>query len=122
MRTLLFLAIVIFAGTAGEICVSHALKRVGEVHSFSPRVLVRFLARAFRSGTLWIGVGLMAVGFFSLLALLSWQNVSFVVPATALSYAVGALGAKLFLGEQVDRRRWLGVLLVCLGVLLVWAG
>lgn len=122
MRTVLLFAIVIFAGTGGEIFLSHTLKRVGEVHSFSPRVLLQFLMRAFRRGTLWIGIALMGAGFFSLLALLSWQNVSFVVPATALSYAVGALGAKFFLGEQVDRRRWLGVLLVCLGVLLVWAG
>jgi drug/metabolite transporter (DMT)-like permease len=64
----------------------------------------------------------MGTAFFSLLALLSTENVSFVVPVTALSYGVGALGGKFFLGEQVTRRRWAGVLLVCAGVALVIAG
>jgi uncharacterized membrane protein len=64
----------------------------------------------------------MTLAFFSLLAVLSIENVSFVVPVTALSYAAGALGGIVFLGEQVSSRRWLGVLLVCLGVTLVWLG
>ena len=63
---------------------------------------------------------MMTVAFFSLLALLAIENVSFVVPVTALSYAAGALGGTFFLGERVSLRRWIGVLLVCLGVTLVW--
>jgi drug/metabolite transporter (DMT)-like permease len=122
MQVALCFGIVVIAGTAGEITVTHTMKRIGDLHSFAPHHVLRFLGRAFRLGSMWVGIALMALGFFSLLALLSWANVSFVVPATALSYAVGALGAKLFLGERVDRRRWLGVLMVCLGVLLVWFG
>ena len=57
-----------------------------------------------------------------LLGLLSLENVSLVVPVTALSYAAGTLGAAALLGEQVSRRRWAGVLVVCLGVTLVWLG
>jgi drug/metabolite transporter (DMT)-like permease len=71
---------------------------------------------------MWLGVGLIALGFFSMLILLSWENVSFVVPATSLSYAVGALGAQVVLGERVSRVRWMGVVLVILGVVLVWLG
>jgi uncharacterized membrane protein len=54
--------------------------------------------------------------------MLSIENVSFVVPVTALSYAAGALGGVFFLGERVSTRRWVGVLLVCIGVTLVWLG
>jgi drug/metabolite transporter (DMT)-like permease len=71
---------------------------------------------------MWIGVAMMALAFFSLLAMLSIENVSFVVPVTALSYAAGALGGVVFLGERVSSRRWVGVLLVCIGVTLVWLG
>jgi drug/metabolite transporter (DMT)-like permease len=53
---------------------------------------------------------------------LSIENVSFVVPMTALNYAAGALGGKFFLGERVTARRWAGVLIVCVGVTLVWFG
>jgi multidrug transporter EmrE-like cation transporter len=122
MRTALFLAIVVFSGTGGEICVTHAMKRIGEVKSLSPRALLRVLHRAFRLGWMWLGIALMALSFYAFLALLSWAPVSFVIPASALSYAVGALGAKFLLGERVSGSRWAGVLLVCVGVALAWAG
>lgn len=122
MRTAFFLVVVVLAGTGGEIAVTHAMKRIGEVKDFAPRALLGVLGRAFRLGWMWAGIGMMALAFFSLLALLSWEDVSFVIPATALNYAVGALGAKFLLGERVSGVRWAGVLLVCVGVALVWAG
>ena len=122
MRNLLFIAIVVLAGTSGELAMTRAMKRIGEVHHFTPRAILGVIGRAFRQGWMWLGFGLMALSFFALLALLSWADVSFVVPATALSYVVGALGARFFLGERVSGLRWLGVFLVCVGVALVWAG
>jgi drug/metabolite transporter (DMT)-like permease len=71
---------------------------------------------------MWTGIALMAVAFFALLGMLSLAKVSFVFPSTALSYAVGALGGKLFLHERVTPQRWFGVLLVCIGVVLVFIG
>ena len=70
---------------------------------------------------MWMGLALQALAFFALLALLSWADVSFVVPATALSYVVGAAGSALFLRERVTGVRWAGVLLVCLGVGVMFA-
>jgi EamA-like transporter family len=122
MRDALFLAVIIVGGTCGEMSITHAMKRVGEVRSFRPGYLAGVLGRAFREGWMWFGLLLMTLGFFALLALLSWENVAFVVPATALSYVVGALGGKWFLGERVTVMRWMGVLLVCMGVVLVWLG
>ncbi len=122
MREALFLFFVVVAGTGGELCVTRAMKQVGEVTDFRPLALLRVIIRAMKVGWMWLGVSLMALAFFSLLAVLSIENVSFVVPVTALSYAAGALGGVVFLGERVSRRRWAGVLLVCLGVTLVWLG
>ena len=122
MREAFFMAIVVFGGTAGELSISHAMKQIGEVHDFSPRNLARVIVRAFRVKWMWIGLVIMTLSFFALLALLSWENVSLVVPATALSYAMGALGAKFFLGERISPKRWVGVFLVCLGDALVWIG
>jgi len=67
-------------------------------------------------------VPLLALSFYSLLVLLSWQPISFVIPASALSYVVGTLGAKYILREDVSLARWAGVVLVCAGVALVAAG
>jgi drug/metabolite transporter (DMT)-like permease len=120
MREAVLFFLIVVAGTAGELCVSRAMKSIGEVHDFSPKSLLRFVLQALRLPWMWLGIALMSVGFFSLLAILSFQEVSFVVPVTALSYAAGAFGAKAFLGERISAHRWMGIVVVCLGVTIVW--
>jgi ceramide glucosyltransferase len=120
MRTALILALVVSTGCAGELSITHAMKRVGEVHHFSPLAILRVVGRALRQGWLWIGVGLLAVSFYGFLTMLSWYPVSFVVPTTSLSYVFGAFGAKFLLGERLSLTRWAGVFLICLGVALAW--
>lgn len=111
--------LVVVAGTFGEMCISRAMKEAGEVHDFRPSALVQVAARVTRIKWIWIGLALMTLAFFALLGILSVENVSFVVPVTALSYVAGGVGGMLFLGERLDRSRWAGILLVCLGVGLV---
>lgn len=120
VRESVLLFLIIVAGTGGELCVTRAMKAIGEVKDFRPMALLRFIAQAVRVGWMWLGVGLMTLAFFSLLAMLSIENVSFVVPVTALHYVAGTIGAVLFLKERITRQRWIGVLVVCLGVTIVW--
>ena len=119
---IILLLLIMVAGTGGELCVARAMQAVGPATDLRPAGLIRLILRALQNGWMWLGLLLMAVGFFSLLEMLSLENVSFVVPVTALSYGFGALGGKVFLREQVTRKRWAGVLLVCLGVGLVLIG
>ena len=114
--------VLLLSGTGGDICVAHAMKRLGEVHSFAPAQILRFLGRAFREGWMWIGIAQLALAFGCLLALLSWEAISWVVPAMALSYVTGAFGGKYFLGEQLTPLRWVGIALVTLGVAMVCLG
>lgn len=122
IQTLLLLAVLIVGSTGGEIAITYGMKAVGEPARLRPKPLLIFLGRALRNGWFWTGVPLMALSFYSLLLLLSWQPISLVIPASALNYVVGTLGAKYILGEQVSPARWAGVLLVCAGVLLVATG
>jgi drug/metabolite transporter (DMT)-like permease len=122
LRDLILFALIVVAGTGGELCVSRAMKVVGEARSFRPRDILNVILKALRVPWMWLGVGMMATAFFALLAALSIFNVSFVVPVTALSYVAGAFGGVAFLGERVNRQRWLGVLLVAIGVTLVCLG
>jgi transporter family protein len=98
------------------------MKRVGELASFRWTNLSRMFGRAARMPLMWIGIALQAVAFLAFVALLTWADVSFVVPATALSYAVGAAGAAVILGERVTTKRWAGIVLISSGVLLVLLG
>jgi ceramide glucosyltransferase len=120
MRTAPILIFVISTGIGGELCLSHAMKLVGEVHDFRPRAIADFILRALQVKWLWIGVALLTASFFTFLAMLSWFPVSFVVPATSLAYVVGAFGAKIFLGEKLNATRWAGIILICFGVSMAW--
>jgi drug/metabolite transporter (DMT)-like permease len=121
-RETIFYLLIVVAGTSGELCVTRAMKTIGEVTDFRPMALIRVVFRAMKVGWMWLGLGQMALAFFALLGMLSLENVSLVIPVTALSYAFGALGGRFFLGERVTRQRWAGVLLVCIGVTLVFLG
>ena len=121
MRTAFILTVVVLTGTGGELSITHAMKRIGEVHEFSPMAVLRVVGRALREAWLWVGILLMAVSFFSFLTMLSWYPVSFVVPVTSLAYVAGALGAKFLLNERLSVTRWVGILFICAGVALAWA-
>ena len=122
MRVILGLAALICGSTVGEIAITHGMKSTGEPARLRPRAVLEFLGRAVRNGWFWTGVPLMALSFYALLLLLSWEPISLVIPASALSYVVGTFGAKYVLGEDVSVARWAGVVLVCVGVALVAAG
>jgi len=61
----------------------------------------------------------MAGSFFAFLAVLSWADLSLIIPATSISFVVSTVGAKLILKERISRLRWAGALLVSLGVALI---
>lgn len=120
--TIIFLVLLICGSTGSELAIARGVKAIGEPSSLRPMALLRFLGRVIRTGWMMVGIALMAVSFYALLLLLSWNPVSFVIPASALSYVVGTLGAKYMLREEVSGSRWVGVLLVCVGVALVAGG
>lgn len=120
--TILLLGFFVCASTGGEIALTYGMKATGEPARLRPKPMLIFLWRAVRNGWFWVAIPLLAAAFYSLLVLLSWQPISFVVPASALNYVVGTLGAKYLLKEDVNSARWAGVMLVCAGVVLVTVG
>jgi|SRR5450432_2513824 drug/metabolite transporter (DMT)-like permease len=119
IRIIPMLIFFICSSTGGEIAMTYGMKRVGEPESFRPMALLRFLGKAMTNGRVWLALPLLAASFYSLLILLSWAPISLVIPASASNYVVGTLGAKYLLKEDVTAKRWMGVLLVCAGVVLV---
>src|SRR5450432_3540227 len=116
------LGVLIFASTGGEIAITLGMKTIGEPERLRPKELLAFLLRALGNGWFWTGVPLMALSFYALLVLLSWDPISFVIPASALNYVVGTLGAKVVLREQLTGVRWARVLMVCAAVARVAPG
>ena len=61
----------------------------------------------------------MAVSFFSFMALVQTEPLSFAVPASAASFVLETVLAKLVLRERISVRRAAGALIVLCGVVLV---
>lgn len=119
MTTALMVAIIVLSNAAGDIFITRGMKRVGEVSTLNLGELLRIAGRVLTDRDFLLGILCLAVSFFAFLAVLSWADLSFVVPATSVVYVVSILGAKFILKEKINRLRWAGTLLVCLGVALV---
>jgi uncharacterized membrane protein len=115
MKTVLMIAIVIISGSAGDILLSRGMKQVGAIETLQLRALFAIARRALTNPSVIFSIASMAVAFFSLLAVLSWAPVSLVSPATAFGYVLNTFGAKFYLKEEIDKERWIGTLLVCIG-------
>jgi len=118
MKTFLLLCALILGSSLGEILSAQGMRKVGDV-SFRPRALMCALGRMIRSPYLFGGVACLAVAFFSFISLLSYADLSFVAPLTAVSYITNTLGARFFLKERISKSRWVGTTLVAIGVALI---
>jgi drug/metabolite transporter (DMT)-like permease len=105
--------------SVGNVLLSKGMKEVGEIVDFSPPALVSTFLKTFTNGSVWLGITSLLVFFVSYLLVLSWADLSYVQPASAIGYAMVALLGYLMLGESVTPMRWLGVLFICGGVALV---
>jgi len=113
------LAAVVLAGAAGDVSVTRAMKAVGEIADFRPRALIKTGLRAARNAFLWLGIFWKTVAFFSFITLVAQADLSWVVPATAISFVIETVAAKYFLGERISGTRWAGAICICLGVALL---
>ena len=112
------IAAIILASTAGEVLTAAAMKSIGDIDEIRARSGLPGAIRAVVTCPLFFaGVFFLALAFFSLLLAVNHIPVSFVAPASAsLTLVTNAIAAKLFLHENVDRRRWASAALVCIGV------
>ncbi len=78
--------------------------------------------RAIFSPWVSVGVCLLIVWLLSKMFLLSWADLTYVLPVTAFGYVINALLGRFFLGENVTVARWAGTLLIMAGVILVGMG
>ena len=114
-----FIAIIVTATTAGEVLQAMAMRHHGEIRDFRPGALGRAMAALSRNRYAIGGIAAMAVSFFAYEGLLPLADLSFAVPATAITFVAETILAKFLLKEQVNRLRWAGALLVVCGVALV---
>ena len=115
------IAAVVLTSTAGEVLTAAAMKSIGDLDDIRAVSGMKGAIKAVVTCPLFFaGVFFLAVAFFALLFALNHLNLSLVAPASAsLTLVTNAVAGKIFLKENVDRRRWAAALLVCVGVYLL---
>jgi len=114
----LLLAIIVVATVLADLLQSHEMKRSG-TQSVNARGLARLLRMLVSRRYLVLAIVCMAFSFFAFMALVQVAPLSFAVPASAATFVLETLLAKLILKEDVGKRRAFGALLVLGGVLLL---
>jgi multidrug transporter EmrE-like cation transporter len=121
LATIAMIASVVVTATAGDILTASAMRQIGDLDTIRARSgLPGAVAAVLSNGRFGLGVLCLALSFFALLFALSQRELSLIGPAaTSLTFVTNALAAKIFLKENVDRRRWTAAFLVCVGVTLL---
>jgi uncharacterized membrane protein len=118
IKTLVMILAMVVCANAGDLMLKRGMTQIGAVEISALGLRHAFFSTV-TNGTIWVGI-VFLVGFMaSYMTVLSWADYSYVMPAGAFGYALLTLLAVVFLHENVSPRRWVGVVLICVGVLLV---
>lgn len=115
------IAAIVVSATIGDVMIAAAMRGIGDLDNIkAARRLSGAILAVVSNAQFVAGVFFMAISFFSLLFALSHADLSLVAPASAsLTFVTNAVAAKIFLKENVDRRRWIAAVFVCAGVILM---
>ncbi|HDP70195.1 MAG TPA: multidrug resistance protein [Actinobacteria bacterium] len=116
-----FLLILISVGlaVAGQVFLKVGMGQVGSIGSSSIANWQDTLLKVIATPQIWLGLMLYGLSALSWLIVLSRVELSFAYPFAALGYAAVVFVSWLYLKEPVSLLRWLGVLVICLGVILI---
>ena len=115
------ITVVALLAIAGEVLIAGAMRGLGDLDLIRAKSGITGAALAVLTNTKFVvGALCMALNFFAMLYTLSKVDLSLAAPAIgSFNYVGNAVAARLFLREDVDRRRWLAILCVTLGVYLL---
>ena len=112
------LVVIVFGSTFGDVYLAKGMKQIGEVSVTRWRALLLAPLHPYVA----LGIVLLVMFYVSYLASLSWADLSYIMPATTFGYVLTALLAHFMLGEHVPLARWIGIILITLGVGFIAGG
>lgn len=119
MKTFLVMFLATLSAAIGETMLSYILRKIEQPEWREPSQILGWFLQVVTNPYVLIGTTFL-VGFFVLyLASLSWADLSFVMPLSALSFVFAAVLAKIILKEEVSWWRWIGISVIMIGITLV---
>lgn len=119
LKTSILIVLLIILNSAGNFFFGLGMQRIGDLGGWSMAAVRAGFVAVFSSVWIWLGIVSMLLFLGALMLVLSWADFSYVLPATASMYAVVPLLGHFVLHESVAGVRWVGITLICLGVVLV---
>jgi drug/metabolite transporter (DMT)-like permease len=112
------LALIVLGSTFGDVYLAKGMKQMGAMS------LHRWHDLLFAPLNPWVAIGtvLLIMFYVSYLASLSWADLSYIMPATTFGYVLTALLAHFMLGEAIPLTRWIGILMISVGVGFITGG
>ncbi len=115
LKTWAFVLVVILTNTLGNFALTRGMRHLQRDLLASP---LGYIAAVF-SPWVALGMGLLIVWLLTRMTLLTWADLSYVLPVTSPGYAIAALMGRFFLDEHVSPKRWVGTLLIVAGAAVV---
>ena len=119
MTGVLLISIMILSDAGHDLLMARAMKQIDAGRLLDSLRLLGIAKRAFGNPAFLAAIVMATLQFATFLALLSFSDLSFIVPTSALVYVLSTLGAYFLLRERVTALRWAGVGLIAIGATLV---
>lgn len=119
LKTFLLIAVMVVAGPLGNALLGKGMKQAGKLAVWPPPAALHTAFHIFGIHAIWLGIASLLTFFLANILVLSWADYSYVQPASSMAYGVAALLGYFMLGEPVSPLRWVGIAIICLGVLIV---
>jgi drug/metabolite transporter (DMT)-like permease len=117
-KTLLLVLQMALYANLGDLMLKRGMKEIGAV-PLSCSGLWQALLSTIQNGTVWLGIVFLIASTLCYMTAVSWADYSYVMPAGAFGYAISTILAVVVLHEAVNTQRWMGVVLIVAGVLMV---
>jgi drug/metabolite transporter (DMT)-like permease len=114
VKTLLCATVVVVSNVAGNFFMKSGMP----ANLASP---LDYITALFRPAVA-LGVALLVLWMLSRMTLLSWADLSYVLPVTSIGYVLVAVAGRVFLNEKITATRWSGIAMIVAGVALVSLG
>ncbi len=116
-RTLFLIAVVVCFNAFGNLSLAWGMRHVPAAMGLNPLEYIRAMVNPYVA----MGIILLILWLLTRMALLSWADLSFVIPLTSVGYVLAAVLGVWFLSETVTPVHWLGTLLIFAGTSMVGA-
>jgi drug/metabolite transporter (DMT)-like permease len=119
MKTYVVLALAVLSQATGNVFLSKGVRSIASGGETGIGTILGTLVQTAGNPAIWMGTAFLIVFFVLFAAVLSWEDLSFVLPVLSIEVVVNVAFADYFLNEAVSPKRWLGTLLIAVGVVLI---